>query len=163
MKRITTALAALSVFAMPALASEETQTDVKSPGSAFESRADMAAEMSADSVKVRELFGTRDIVGKAIYASNEHDFADMEEGPTAVGENWVNIGKVNDIILTDDGRLLGIDAVVDPSILGSEEHVFIPVADLRVAQTGAGERVYAVTHSSEKLGELRRLGTSFWE
>ncbi|MFP7671932.1 PRC-barrel domain-containing protein [Marivita sp. S0852] len=111
------------------------------------------------------LIRTRDITGGDIYTMNEAD----DEGWSGdmvhpeVGADWNEVGEIEDIILSKDGRMIGVVAEVGGFLDIADKHVVIPVENVNLV--AVDDRTYAMVtrHSEEELEQLESVDEGFWD
>ena len=150
MKTLTTATLALTLAAAGAASAD---THVMAPMGTpdnFENRA--------------ELIRSRDITGGAVYTFNEA----VDEGwDTASvydqrGEDWNEIGEIEDVILSRDGQMIGVIGEIGGFLDIADKHVIIPVENVRLV--AVDDRSYAIVTqlSEEELEALPSVDEGFW-
>jgi hypothetical protein len=169
----TTALAALALTASSVWASEHSTSAEKSMdasnGATMEASSDDA--MSASDQKnmdmasmAGDLIRTRDITGGNIYTVNEAD----DEGwdPTMVynevGADWNDIGEIEDLVLSRDGKIIGIVAEVGGFLDIGDKHVVISVDDLSLVAVDDTTYAYVTRLNEEDLESMQSVDEGFW-
>lgn len=154
MKTLTASILALSVAAPMALA--ETQSDATDSG--------MKAETdSAMSVHAGGLNRSRDIVGGAIYTTDEAQDEGWEMGEThvEVGHGWNKIGEIEDVVLSKDGKIIGVVGEVGGFLDIGDKHVVIPMEDINLVSS---EDYALVTRLNEEdLEAMPGVDEGFWQ
>lgn len=97
-----------------------------------------------------------------LYTTNAEIEWTEGEGITEFDPNWESIGEVEDLILDQDGQVVGIVAEVG-GFLGVGEHdVFIPTEDLRLLKRD-DEWAYLTRYTQEELEGLPELDDDLWD
>ena len=102
------------------------------------------AETHMGEVDYAQLIRTRDITGGEVYT-----FATPLDDDTwgayeadAIGNDWNEIGEIEDVILDRSGQMIGVVAEVGGFLDIGDKHVMIPVENLRL--TPIDDRNYAI-------------------
>merc|ERR1711974_24002 len=105
---------------------------VAAGGAMADNHGDMNKSMELNEMQ-GELIRTRDITGGNVYTTNEADDEGWD-GATydAIGDNWNQIGEIEDIVLSKDGQMKGIVAEVGGFLDLGDKHVMIAVEDVRL-------------------------------
>ncbi|MFN3210066.1 MAG: PRC-barrel domain-containing protein [Roseovarius sp.] len=189
---VATALAATTAFAQNATDSEmETDTqntqmesssaidgssDTASDGSAMTTEdavadenmgedKDMAASQGDMNQMQGELIRSRDITGGAIYTTNEaHDEGSGWEDAeySEVGSEWNQIGEIEDLVLSKDGKMTGIVAEVGGFLDIGDKHVVISVDDAKLVPVDDAEYVFVTKYNEEELESMDGIDEGFW-
>jgi len=154
MKTITTSILALAVAAPMALADTPASTD----GGTM-----MNDGKSGMSINADNLIRSRDIVGGRIYTTNEAQDEGWEIGKTRdeVGSDWNVVGEIEDVVLSKDGKMIGVVGEVGGFLDIGDKHVLIPVDDVNLV---ASDEYALVTRLNEEdLEALENVDEGFWE
>lgn len=123
----------------------------------------MGGVVSADNME--NLIRTRDITGGDIYTLNEA----YDEGSwldtdyyDAVGTDWNEIGEIEDIVLSRDGKVIGIVAEVGGFLDIADEHVLIRLDDVKLVASDDGEYAYVTRMSEEELEAMPDVDEGWW-
>jgi hypothetical protein len=156
MKRISLTLAAAMMAAAPAMVSAETHA--------------MTNGMSSMDMDPAMLIRTRDITGGDIYTMNEaYDEGEWMDanrwgrGNATIGNDWNDIGEIEDIVLSADGRVTGIVAEIGGFLDIGDKHVVISVSDLRLVPVDDQTYAYVTRMSEEQLEQLPGVDEGFWD
>lgn len=168
MKHVMICLAALALSApLPAPAQEETLTpdaDTAQGQSGIVSGGDLGKLMRAEY-----------IIGSDFYTMNAStiDWATEWEWNDArfydqVDERWERIGEVDDIVLSRDGRLVGVIVEVGGWLDIGDSEVLLDMADVRAVGGGADydyerEMDFVTSLSKEEIGNMDPVDGSWWE
>mgnify|MGYP000312487121 CR=1 FL=1 len=112
-----------------------------------------------------ELIRTREIRGGDIYTMNEAN----DEGWNAdtaydgIGDNWNDIGEIEDLILSKDGQVIGIVAEVGGFLDIADKHVMISVDNLKLVPVDDRTYVYLTKYNEEQLEELQDVDEGWWD
>jgi PRC-barrel domain len=123
------------------------------------------AETHMGEVDYAQLIRTRDITGGEVYT-----FATPLDDDTwgayeadAIGNDWNEIGEIEDVILDRSGQMIGVVAEVGGFLDIGDKHVMIPVENLRL--TPIDDRNYAIVtrYTEEQLEELQSVDEGWWD
>jgi hypothetical protein len=123
------------------------------------------AETHMGEVDYAQLIRTRDITGGEVYT-----FATPLDDDTwgayeadAIGNDWNEIGEIEDVILDRSGQMIGVVAEVGGFLDIGDKHVMIPVENLRL--TPIDDRHYAIVtrYTEEQLEELQSVDEGWWD
>lgn len=114
-----------------------------------------------------DLIRSRDITGGNIYTSNEArdegaawDSSTVYDG---VGEGWNEIGEIEDLILSRDGKLIGIVAEVGGFLDIADKHVAISVEDVSLVAVDDKTYAYVTRFNEEELEAMEDVDEGFWD
>lgn len=152
MKLLTASALALSVTATGAFAESHAM-------------AETSAMTSADLATMQgDLIRSRDITGGVIYTTNEADDEgwDSVTAYDEVGAEWNEIGEIEDIVLSNDGQMVGVVAEVGGFLDIADKHVMLATGDVRLV--AVDDKTYAIVTrmSEEQLEELEGVDEGFW-
>ncbi|MEX0311119.1 MAG: PRC-barrel domain-containing protein [Tateyamaria sp.] len=147
MTRITISALALVLAAPMALAEGHSSTELKS--------IDMTEMEGA-------LIRSRDITGGNIYTMDEATW-DATAEYTEIDTNWVNIGEIEDIVLSKDGQMIGLVAEVGGFLDIGDKHVVIPVENVSLVAVDDETYSYVTRYTEEQLEELPSVDEGFWD
>ena len=150
MKTLATSLAVLAIGAGAAIAESHT----------------MAEGMSSEDMSGMQgnLIRSRDITGGNIYSMVEAD----DEGWDStvmwdeIGADWNDIGEIEDLVLSKDGKVTGIVAEVGGFLDIADKHVVISVEDLNLVAVDDRTYAYVTRLSEEQLESLPGVDEGFW-
>ncbi|ABV95646.1 hypothetical protein Dshi_3918 (plasmid) [Dinoroseobacter shibae DFL 12 = DSM 16493] len=130
---------------------------------------EMAIMKSADMYENRaELIRSRDITGGAIYTMNaaddEFDMDDWDANTMydAVDSEWNEIGEIEDLVLSKDGKVIGIVAEVGGFLDVGDQHVMISVSDMNLVAVDDTTYTYVTRLSEEELEAMEGVDEGFW-
>lgn len=110
------------------------------------------------------LIRTRDITGGNIYTVNEAN--DEGWNPTnvhnEVGSDWNTIGEIEDVVLSQDGKVTGIVAEVGGFLDIADKHVLISIDDLNLVAVDDATYGYVTRQNEEDLEALESVDEGFW-
>ncbi|WP_146589089.1 PRC-barrel domain-containing protein [Puniceibacterium confluentis] len=111
------------------------------------------------------LIRARDILGGTIYSANTVEGVAEFETVTyeGVGEDWENIGEIEDIVLSSDGKIKGVVAEVGGFLGIGDKHVFVPMESVKLIPVDDASISLVVGYSEEQLKELQDVDEAFWE
>lgn len=81
---------------------------------------------------------------------------------TQVGENWNNIGSIEDVVLSKDGQMTGIVAEIGGFLGIGDTQVLIPVNDVSLVPSDDGNYAFVTRLSEDQLKELPDVDDGFW-
>ena len=123
------------------------------------------AETHMGEVDYAQLIRTRDITGGEVYtfANPVDDDSWGAYEADAIGNDWNEIGEIEDVILDRSGQMIGVVAEVGGFLDIGDKHVMIPVENLRL--TPIDDRNYAIVtrFTEEQLEELPSVDEGWWD
>jgi len=110
------------------------------------------------------LIRSRDITGGYIYTMNQADDEGWDPEMTwdNMDSNWNQIGEIEDLVLSENGQIIGIVAEVGGFLDIGDKHVVISVQDLNLAAVDDQTYAYVTRMSEEELEELEGVDEAFW-
>jgi hypothetical protein len=112
------------------------------------------------------LIRTRDITGGNVYTTNEAydegEAWDAEAEWTEVGADWNQIGEIEDIVLSKDGKMTGIVAEVGGFLDIGDKHVLISLDDVNLVAVDDQTYAYVTRLSEEELEGMNGVDEGFW-
>lgn len=111
-----------------------------------------------------ELIRSRDITGGNIYTTNTADDEgwDSETVHDGIGSDWNEIGEIEDLVLSEDGKLIGLVAEVGGFLDIADKHVVVSVDDLNLVAVDDQTYAYVTRLSEEELEALEGVDEGFW-
>ena len=136
--------------------------------------APLAAPAFADAhvADMEGLIRTRDITGGPMYSVaidyDEASWTDMESDAYGYetrnyGTDLNQIGEIEDVVLDQNGQMIGIVAEVGGFLDIGEKHVMVPVEDLRLTAVDDTSYSYVTRLSEEQLEELPSVDEGFFD
>lgn len=124
--------------------------------------APVTAEMMNDD---GDLIRSRDITGGTVYAATD---AERENwlgwgSYDSVGENWRDIGEIEDLVLGKDGQMIGVVAEVGGFLDIADKHVMISLEDVSLVPADDEEYALVTNKTEEELEALPGVDEGFWE
>lgn len=123
------------------------------------------AETHMGEVDYAQLIRTRDITGGEVYT-----FATPLDDDTwgayeadAIGNDWNEIGEIEDVILDRSGQMIGVVAEVGGFLDIGDKHVMIPVENLRLTPIDDRNYVIVTRYTEEQLEELQSVDEGWWD
>lgn len=118
------------------------------------------AQSEADDNLIR----SRDITGGNVYttdAANDEgwDSANMYD---SVESGWNEIGEIEDLVLTEDGKIKGIVAEVGGFLDVADKHVVIDVEDLNLVAVDDTTYAFVTRLNEEELEAMEDVDEGFW-
>ncbi len=140
-------------------AAQETENAAEDAAQATSNAADGMMENNTNMIRAR------DILGGTIYSANAQDGVAEFETVTydTVGEDWDQIGEIEDIVLSSDGKLQGVVAEVGGFLGMGDKHVFVPMDSVKLVPVDDASISLVVGYSQEQLEELDTVDEAFWE
>ena len=162
MKLLTTSTAAL-LLAAPMAFAQSDSGEMTTTGQTD----DMGTEMADADItdwNNANLIRTRDITGGNVYTTNEADDEgwDPEYMYDTVGADWNQIGEIEDIVLNQSGRVIGIVAEVGGFLDIGDKHVVIEVNDLNLVAVDDATYAYVTRLNEEDLEAMQDVDEAFW-
>lgn len=170
MRLLMTTAAAFVLTATGALAEQHMSAEAQGEMTA-DARRDMHSSTAMDAMSTEELaqaggdlIRTRDITGGDVYTTNEAD----DEGWDAnvvydeIAGGWNQIGEIEDIVLSRDGRVIGIVAEVGGFLDLGDKHVLLSVSDLSLVAVDDQTYAYVTRFNEEDLENLPDVDEGFW-
>lgn len=160
MKLMTTTAAALLV-ASSTFAAEHMSDNRTTMHNATAMDAKTSQELGA---MEGQLIRSRDITGGNIYTTNEADDEgwNPEMVYDTVGADWNEIGEIEDLVLSDQGKVTGIVAEIGGFLDIGDKHVVISVSDLSLVAVDDVTYAYVTRLNEEQLEELPGVDEGFW-
>ncbi len=106
----------------------------------------------------------RDILGGTIYSANVSEGVAEFETVTyeSVGEDWEQIGEIEDIALSTDGQVKGIVAEIGGFLGIGDKHVLITMDNVKLVPVEDASLALVVGYSQEQLEQLPGVDEAFW-
>ena len=79
-----------------------------------------------------------------------------------VGRDWNEIGEIEDLVLSRDGKLTGIVAEVGGFLDLADKHVLLPVADVKLVPADGASYVVVTRFNEEDLENLENVDEAGW-
>lgn len=162
MKYIAATATAIIFAATPAIAQDTAAAPATTP---------MASEDTA-ATDWAQLIRTRDIVGGAVYTTNEahdegswggrDDYAWGRSGYDAVGSDWNQIGEIEDVVLDRSGNLAGVVAEVGGFLDIADKHVMLRVGDVDLVPVDDQSYAFITRFSEEELEGRPGVDEAWW-
>lgn len=110
------------------------------------------------------LIRSRDITGGNIYTLNEADDQgwDPELTYNSLGNDWKQVGEIEDLVLTSDGMVTGIVAEVGGILDIGDKHVMISVQDLNLVAVDDLTYAYVTRYNEKDMEEMAGVDEGFW-
>ncbi|WP_424932443.1 PRC-barrel domain-containing protein [Amaricoccus macauensis] len=154
MKFMTATAVALALSATAAMA-QDTSVDTEE----MQASEDGGANATHDG-----LIRTRDITDGTIYTMNasDHQSWDPTTRHDEVGSSWESIGEIEDLVLSPDGKLVGLVAEVGGFLDVGDKHVMIQVDDVNLVAVDDTEYGYVTRLTEEELESMEDVDEGFW-
>jgi len=110
------------------------------------------------------LIRSRDITGGNIYTMNQADDEGWDPEMTwdSMDSNWNQVGEIEDLVLSEDGEIIGIVAEVGGFLDLGDKHVMISTQDLNLAAVDDQTYSYVTRMSEEDLEDMEGVDEAFW-
>lgn len=135
-------------------------------GAAYAESHTMNKGMSSEEMSGMQgnLIRSRDITGGNIYsiAAADDEGWDSSVMWNEVGADWNDIGEIEDLVLSKDGKVTGIVAEVGGFLDIADKHVVISVEDLNLVAVDDRTYAYVTRLSEEELENLPGVDEGFW-
>ena len=110
-----------------------------------------------------ELIRTRDITGGAIYTTNEADDEGWDDASfDGVNSDWNQIGEIEDVVLSKNGKMTGIVAEVGGFLGLADKHVVLSVDDAKLVPVDDVSYAFVTQFNEEELEEMDSVDEGFW-
>ncbi len=112
-----------------------------------------------------DLIRSRDITGGTIYAATDAERANWLGWGAydSVGENWRDIGEIEDVVLGKDGQMVGVVAEVGGFLDIADKHVMISLEDVSLVPADDEEYALVTNKTEEDLEEMPGIDEGFWD
>ncbi|MFP7673985.1 PRC-barrel domain-containing protein [Marivita sp. S0852] len=162
MKRTLTTTAALIAFAASGALADMHTSDTRT---SMHNNTAMDA-MSTEELAQAEgnLIRSRDVTGGVIYTMNEANDEGWDSSVMwdEVNTDWNEIGEIEDLVLTEDGKVTGIVAEVGGFLDVGDKHVVISVQDLNLVAVDDQTYAYVTKYNEEDLESMQSVDEGFW-
>ena len=112
-----------------------------------------------------ELIRSRDITGGAVYTTNEAndegegwDMTEYDE----VNSEWNQIGEIEDLVMSKDGKLTGIVVEVGGFLDIGDKHVLLSVKDAKLVPVDDMSYTFVTRFNEEDLEAMNGVDEAFW-
>lgn len=112
-----------------------------------------------------ELIRSRDITGGAVYTTNEaHDEGEGWDMTTydEVDSDWNQIGEIEDLVMSQDGKLTGIVVEVGGFLDIGDKHVVLSVKDAKLVPVDNMSYTFVTRFNEEDLEAMNGVDEAFW-
>lgn len=174
---IAMALAATTAFAQSdsneEMENSNDTTQVESSGEASmsENNSDSGGSMDWDKSSQEmqqmqgELIRSRDVTGGAVYTTNEaHDEGEAWDMTTydEVASEWNQIGEIEDLVMSQDGKLTGIVVEVGGFLDIGDKHVLLSVKDAKLVPVDDMSYTFVTRFNEEDIEAMNGVDEAFW-
>jgi len=140
-------------------AAAETEETMDEAAAETEETMDEAADMASNNTN---MIRVRDILGGDIYSVDSQngvaEFSTQEY--SEMGEDWTDIGEIEDIILTSDGKISGIVAEVGGFLGIGDKHVMLEMQNVQLVPVEDETYKVIVGYSEEELENMQSVDES---
>lgn len=153
-------------------AAEATENAAETTAEAAENAADATAAAASDATAEAadmadndtNMIRVRDIMGGEIYSVDAQNgvVEFSTQSYDAMGEDWQNIGEIEDIVLSSDGKITGIVAEVGGFLNIGDKHVFLPMENVKLVPVEDANYKVVVGYSEEQLEQMQAVDEAFW-
>lgn len=112
-----------------------------------------------------ELIRSRDITGGAVYTTNEAndegegwDMTEYDE----VNSEWNQIGEIEDLVMSQDGKLTGIVVEVGGFLDIGDKHVLLSVKDAKLVPVDDMSYTFVTRFNEEDIEAMNGVDEAFW-
>ena len=112
-----------------------------------------------------ELIRSRDITGGAVYTTNEAndegegwDMTEYDE----VNSEWNQIGEIEDLVMSQDGKLTGIVVEVGGFLDIGDKHVMLSVKDAKLVPVDDMSYTFVTKFNEEDIEAMNGVDEGFW-
>lgn len=112
-----------------------------------------------------ELIRSRDITGGAVYTTNEAndegegwDMTEYDE----VNSEWNQIGEIEDLVMSQDGKLTGIVVEVGGFLDIGDKHVLLSVKDAKLVPVDNMSYTFVTRFNEEDIEAMNGVDEAFW-
>ncbi|WP_236544423.1 PRC-barrel domain-containing protein [Roseovarius atlanticus] len=112
-----------------------------------------------------ELIRSRDITGGAVYTTNEaNDEGEAWEMAeySEVGSDWNQIGEIEDLVMSQDGKLTGIVVEVGGFLDIGDKHVLLSVKDAKLVPVDDMSYTFVTKFNEEEIEAMNGVDEAFW-
>lgn len=138
-------------------AAQDVANDAEAVAQEAETMAKDATGMAEDN-----LIRTRDITGGEVYSIAEGESWDAIN-IESIGDDWNDIGEIEDVVLSSDGQLRGIVAEVGGFLDIADKHVFLEITDMKLVPVDDREYAIVTRMTEEELEQLPDVDEGFWD
>ncbi|MGR3271650.1 PRC-barrel domain-containing protein [Thalassococcus profundi] len=144
-------------------AAAETEETMDEAAAETEETMDEAAAATTDMASNdTNMIRVRDILGGDIYSVDSQngvaEFSTQEY--SEMGEDWTDIGEIEDIILTSDGKISGIVAEVGGFLGIGDKHVMLEMQNVQLVPVEDETYKVIVGYSEEELENMQSVDES---
>ena len=146
----------------------EDSSDMDTDQSAMnDSDSSMAWDKSSEEMSQMqgELIRSRDITGGAVYTTNEaNDEGEAWEMAeySEVGSDWNQIGEIEDLVMSQDGKLTGIVVEVGGFLDIGDKHVLLSVKDAKLVPVDDMSYTFVTKFNEEEIEAMNGVDEAFW-
>lgn len=110
------------------------------------------------------LIRTRDITGGNVYTTNEANDEGWNVGSmyTEVGADWNTVGEIEDIVLNENGQMIGIVAEVGGILDIGDKHVMLPVENVSLVAVDDATYGLVTAYNEEDLEDMDSVDEGCW-
>jgi uncharacterized protein YrrD len=122
--------------------------------------APVLAQMDMDRA---DMIRTRDITGGEIYSMAEAETWNDDTMYDSVGNDWNDIGEIEDVVLDQQGQMIGVVAEVGGFLDIADKHVFLEVNNVRLVPVDNVSYAIVTDMTEEQLEQLPEMDEGFWD
>lgn len=122
------------------------------------------ADSQSDDSDHAKMIRARDLLGAEIYTLNAEGTAtwDAEATYDQVSGDWSDIGEVEDIVLGEDGQMIGVVAEVGGFLDIGDKHVFLETESIKLVPVDDKSYGIVTGASREQLMQSEGVDEGFW-
>ncbi|MFP4274567.1 MAG: PRC-barrel domain-containing protein [Paracoccaceae bacterium] len=110
-----------------------------------------------------DLMRARDILGGNVYTMAEADEWETDMRFDGVDEGWSDVGEIEDIVLDQDGEMVGVVAEVGGFLDIGDKHVMLELASVKLVPEGEANHAVVTNLSQEELRDKESVDEGWWE
>ncbi|MGC8201183.1 PRC-barrel domain-containing protein [Aliiroseovarius sp. PTFE2010] len=129
---------------------------------------EMKTPASESAITTGSMIRARDLVDAEIYTANtKSDFMwDYSTSYSQVETDWNEIGEIEDLVMDENGKLVGLIAEVGGFLDLGDKHVMVSLDEMKFFKAdndGDSDWVVVTGLSEEQLEERENIDEGFWE
>ncbi len=118
---------------------------------------DMAEGSNTPGLGVNKSFRISSVMGGTIYTTSATDEVewDVFETYDSVDQNWTDIGSIDDVVLSQNGKVEGILAEVGGFLGMGDKLVMLPVDQMKMVSVDDGEYAVVTSYTTDRLTDMQ--------
>ncbi len=104
-----------------------------------------------------------DLMDNDVYSTGAYADGDwsLDAQVDDIEMRYTNIGEIEDLVIDQDGRVMGVVAEIGGFLDVGDRHVMLPMDDVRIVRSG-GEAHYVTRLTEEQLEQREALDDDWW-